>query len=123
VEVIISYETYKSLHIFLIICFFSSIGFISYDSQLMQKKLGKWLVGLASFLIFVAGMGLIARLGFKHNEAFPLWIKLKMANWVVINLLVLSLFKIKTIEYKAVLISIILLLAWIGVWIAINKPV
>jgi hypothetical protein len=89
----------------------------------MQKKLGKWLVGLASFLIFVAGMGLIARLGFKHNEAFPLWIKLKMANWVVINLLVLSLFKIKTIEYKAVLISIILLLAWIGVWIAINKPV
>jgi hypothetical protein len=119
----ISYETYKSLHIFLIICFFSSIGFISYDSQLMQKKLGKWLVGLASFLIFVAGMGLIARLGFKHNEAFPLWIKLKLANWVVINLLVLSLFKIKTIEYKAVLISIILLLAWVGVWIAINKPV
>ena len=119
----ISYETYKSLHIFFILCFFSSMGFISCSSKLIQRKLGKWMVGIASLLIFVAGMGLIARLGFKHNEAFPLWIKLKMGNWLAINILFIILFKLKTIEYKTVITSIILLLAWFSIWVAINKPV
>ncbi|MDO9180916.1 MAG: hypothetical protein Q7U04_00845, partial [Bacteriovorax sp.] len=119
----ISYETYKSLHIFFILCFFSSMGFVSYSSQLLQKKLGKWMVGLASFLIMVAGMGLIARLGFKHDQAFPLWIKLKIGNWIAINVLFVCLFKLKTIELKAIITSIILILAWIGIWLAINKPV
>ena len=99
------------------------MGFVSYDSKLIQKKLGKWMVGLTSFLILVAGMGLIARLGFKHNDPFPLWIKLKIGNWVFINILFVGLFKVKTIEYKAVITSVILLLAWIGIWLAINKPV
>jgi hypothetical protein len=85
--------------------------------------MGKWMVGLVSILILVAGMGLIARLGFKHNQAFPLWIKLKITNWVIINVLFIGLFKIKVIEYKAVLTSIILALAWFSVWLAINKPV
>jgi hypothetical protein len=119
----ISYETYKSLHIFFILCFFSGMGFVSYQSNLIQKKLGKWMVGTASFLIFVAGMGLIARLGFKHSEAFPLWVKLKILNWLAINILFIFLFKLKTFEYRAVVTSVILVLAWIGIWLAINKPV
>ena len=119
----ISYETYKSLHIFFILTFFSSIGFVSYNSPLMGKKLGKWLIGLVSFLIMVAGMGLIARLGFKHGQPFPLWIKLKIANWVGINIFVIALFKIKIIEYKTIITATILVLAWIGIWLAINKPV
>lgn len=118
----ISYETYKALHVFFILCFFSSMGFISYNSKIIQKRLGKWMIGVVSFLILVAGMGLIARLNFKHDEAFPLWIKLKIANWVVINIFFICLFRLKTIEYKAVLTSIILVLAWIGIWLAINKP-
>jgi hypothetical protein len=81
------------------------------------------MIGIASFLIFVAGMGLLARLGFKHVEAFPLWFKLKIGNWVIINLLFISLFKIKTAEYKAVLTGVILCLGWFAVWLAINKPV
>jgi len=119
----ISYEFYKTLHIFFIVCLFSSIGFVSCGSKLIQKKLGKWMVGMASFLILVAGMGLIARLGFKHDQAFPLWIKLKITNWLIINLLFIGLFKIKVIEYKAVLTSIILALGWFAIWLAINKPV
>ena len=81
----ISYETYKSLHIFFILSFFSSLGFVSCGSQLLQKKLGKWMVGLASFLIMVAGMGLIARLGFTHGKPFPFWVNLKIGNWILIN--------------------------------------
>ncbi|MDD4975765.1 MAG: hypothetical protein PHY93_15515 [Bacteriovorax sp.] len=119
----ITYEHYKAMHIFFILCFFSSMGFVSCQSKLIQKKLGKWLVGLASFLIFVAGMGLIARLGFKHDQAFPLWVKLKIGNWVAVNILFICLFRLKTIEYKAVITSIILLLAWFAIWLAVNKPV
>lgn len=98
------------------------MGFVACNSKLLQKKLGKWMIGFLSLLILVAGMGLIARLGFKHDEAFPLWIKLKMANWVVINLLFICFFRLKTMEYKAVLTSIVLLLAWVGIWLAIHKP-
>lgn len=123
VKVMISYESYKSLHIFFILCFFSSMGFVSCNSKLIQKKLGKWMVGLSSILILVAGMGLLARLGNKHDQVFPLWVKLKIGNWVALNILFICLFRLKTIEYKAVLTSIILLLAWIGIWLAVNKPV
>jgi hypothetical protein len=119
----ITYEQYKTMHILFILCLFSSMGFVSCNSNLIQKKRGKWMVGLVSFLIFVAGMGLIARLGFTHGQAFPLWVKLKMGTWFVINILFICLFRLKTIEYKAIITSIILLLAWFAIWVAINKPV
>lgn len=122
VTVMISYETYKALHLFFILCLFMSIGFIAYDSKVIQMKKGKWLVGLASFLILVAGMGLIARLGFKHGEPFPLWIKLKIGNWVALNILFIALFKVKSKEYRAGLTFLIMLLAWFGIWLAVNKP-
>ncbi len=68
----ISYEFYKFLHftfIFLAIALFFS--------NKPQTKFQKNLRLFTYFFIFVAGMGLIARMGFKHSEPFPLWIKLK----------------------------------------------
>lgn len=118
-----SYQAYKTMHILFIVCFFSTMGFASSGSKLMQKKLGKFMVFLASFLILVAGMGLLARLGYTSANPFPLWVKLKIGNWVVITLLFISLFRLKTIEYKAVISSIILIIAWFAIWLAINKPV
>jgi hypothetical protein len=118
----ISYVSYKTLHIFFILLFFSSMGFVVYQAPSMQKKMGQFLIGLVSFLIFVAGMGLIARLGYKHSEPFPLWIKLKMGNWFLINLLFVAMFKVKTREYKSLLFGVILLLAWFSIWVAVNKP-
>jgi uncharacterized membrane protein SirB2 len=74
----ISYDVYKLLHLCFILTFFSSLGFIASNHEMIVKKGFKILVGVISFLIFVAGMGLIARLGFKHGEGFPLWINLKI---------------------------------------------
>lgn len=118
----ISYETYKTLHLFFILTFFTSIGFVATSSNLIQNKFGKFFVGLASFLILVAGMGLIARLGFKHGQAFPLWINLKIAIWFSINVLLIYLFKQKSSMQKTVFSFAILILGWIAIWIAIHKP-
>lgn len=117
-----SYTFYKTLHLLFILCLFSSIGFISLRSDLMQKKSGKIMFGTIVFMIFVGGMGLLARLGFKHSEPFPLWVKIKLGNWGALTVLIGSLFKVQTKEYKAFMVGVILLLAWFTVWVAIYKP-
>lgn len=119
----ISYETYKMLHLFCIIIFFGSLGFVASDSEMIQSKTSKFIVGFVSFLIMVAGMGLIARLGYKHGEPFPLWIKLKIVNWLVINILLVFIFRLKDKQYKALISFLVILLGGFGIWVALNKPV
>lgn len=119
----LSYTFYKTLHLLFILCFFSSIGFISMRSDLMKKKSGKIMLGGIVFMIFLGGMGLMARLGVSHREAFPLWVKIKLSNWVILTALLLSLFKIETKEYRAGMVALILTLAWFTVWVAVYKPV
>ena len=68
----ISYEFYKFFHlgfIFLLIAFFYG--------DIPTGKKEKFARLVVYFLVFAAGMGLIARLGFKHSEPFPTWIRLK----------------------------------------------
>ncbi len=119
----ISYETYKFLHLFFIITFFASLGLAASASPLIANKTGKIITGVISFLIFVAGMGLIARLGFKHNQGFPLWIYLKMLNWLVINILFVFLFKLENLKHKAIISLLILLIGATTTWVVINKPI
>lgn len=118
----LTYTFYKTLHLLFILCFFSTIGFISMRSDLMQKKMGKVMFGGLVFMILVGGMGLLKNIGIKHGEAFPLWVKIKLLNWVLLTFLISTLFKIKTKEYRAFMVGIILLLAWFTVWVAIYKP-
>ena len=118
----ISYETYKLLHLIFITTFLTVIGLASHSTGIFHKKSGKILMGILSFLIFVAGMGLIARLGFKHSEPFPLWVKLKMLNWFVVNILAFGLIKTNQSKLKVVFTILILVIGWSSIWIAINKP-
>ncbi len=101
---------------------FASLGFISDLQGFIQKPTSKIILGFISFFIFVAGMGLIARLGFKHSEPFPFWIKLKMINWVLLNIAIFLLFKSKKNILKAGLLTFIAVLTAMSIWIAINKP-
>jgi len=118
----LTYTFYKTLHLLFILCFFTSIGFISMRSDLMQKKMGKVMLGALVFMILVGGMGLLKHLGIKHGEPFPLWVKIKLGNWVLLTALISSLFKINTKEYRALMVGVVLLLAWFTVWVAIYKP-
>lgn len=119
----ISYETYKMLHLVFILIFFSSLGFVASSSEFVQKTGAKILIGIVSFLILAAGMGLIARIGIKHGSAFPLWLYLKIAAWLLINILLIAIFKLKNSGQKAAM-SLVLLLAGCGaIWVVLNKPV
>lgn len=100
-----------------------SLGFAVNETSIFQKPKGKILLGIVSFLIFVAGMGLVARLNMKHSEAFPLWTRLKVGIWILINLSLLFLLKIKETKLKKLLAAAILCSGMVAVWVAINKPV
>ncbi len=119
----ISYETYKLLHLFFILTFFSSIGFAANSCQFMTKTFAKIVMGLVSFLLFVAGMGLIARLGFKHGAGFPLWIYLKMVLWLLLNIFLLMIYKLKSVKQKTFMAVLILLTGWSAIWVVLNKPI
>lgn len=80
------------------------------------------MLGLIIFMILVGGMGLLARIGFKHSEPFPLWVKLKFSGWFVLTALMAALFKIERKESRSFIVGAILAAAWFTIWVAIYKP-
>jgi uncharacterized membrane protein SirB2 len=118
----ISYEVYKLFHLFFILTLFSSLGFVASSAENFQKKSYKILIGLISFLIMVAGMGLIARIGFKHGQGFPLWIYLKFIAWILVNILFVFLFKLKSVKQKQRIVLVLLLISLGTIWVVLNKP-
>lgn len=117
----ISYETYKVLHVFTLLMVVSAMGGIVAEGRWIPNKTFKIIVGFLSFLIFVAGMGLIARLGFKHGEGWPTWVVVKVSCWVILNIVLVALFKFQTKKYKTICIWISCLAIFIAVFSAITK--
>jgi uncharacterized membrane protein SirB2 len=117
----ISYEIYKLIHLLCLLLFSGTIGLILYPEHLLDSKKGKFFTGFVSFFILVSGMGLVARLGFKHTEAFPLWITLKMLNWLAMNIALFFTFRSKSLKNKMIFSLIIFILAVTNIWLAINK--
>jgi uncharacterized membrane protein SirB2 len=117
----INYETYKILHIFTLFMVISGMGVVLAEGRWIPNK--KFQIGLfvVSFLVFVAGMGLIARLGFKHSEPFPLWVWVKMSCWVILNAALVALFKFqdKTIKVACALVAFIAV--FVAVFSAVTK--
>lgn len=117
----ISYETYKILHIFTLLMTISAIGGVIAEGRWIPNKSFKITIGVLSFLIFVAGMGLIARLGIKHGEAFPVWIFVKIIMWVIFNIALVGLFKVQHKKAKILCAVVSFLSIFIAVYAAITK--
>ncbi len=79
----LSYEFYKVLHFVSI--FFFIAGMSATFLMKPAPKFIKIVTGIASFLILVGGMGLLARIGFSHGQgAWPAWVQAKVGIWLVL---------------------------------------
>lgn len=115
----IGYEVYKVFHVVMVLFLISTLGFIIEGKVTSKAK--KILIGLVSFFIFVGGMGLIARLGFKHGEPFPLWLILKMTLWVFVNIALILVGRMP-INLRKWVYLLVLGLVSVAVWSAVYKP-
>ena len=114
-----SYEIYKVIHFFAIICLFLATGaLLSFSGEKKQKKRIMILHGLAVLILLVSGFGLIARL---KMHSFPPWIWGKIGVWLILGVLVPFL-----IAYKVNKRWVWLLTFAVGmgaVYLAIFKPI
>ena len=80
----LSYEFYKIAHLSFIVFMFSAFAIQIWSAE--RNKVAAILSGVVSLLVFVAGMGLMARLSIGHTEGWPVWIKVKVGIWAIITI-------------------------------------
>ncbi|MBC7713523.1 MAG: SirB2 family protein [Rhizobacter sp.] len=117
----ISYETYKILHIFMIMMTLSATGAVIAEGRWMPRTSFKAVIGILSFLILVGGMGLLARLGFKHGEGFPTWVYIKIVMWIILNVSLVILFRSQQKNTKILFAWIAFASVFVAVYTAVTK--
>lgn len=116
-----TYEFYNVAHVIGVLFLFSALGALAAtagSTSAPLRKLASIAHGVALALIFVAGFGLLARLG--HFGAIPAWAYLKMAMWAVLGLAVVPL-KRKP-EWAPMLWLLMPVVGGIAVWLAVAQP-
>ncbi len=120
-EALVSYLTYKILHLVAILFLFTSLGSLavlgqSADARL--RKLASIVHGVSAAVILVAGFGLLARLGFFGK--IPTWAWLKVGLWI---LLAASAWPLRRRpEWTPVLWLMLPALGGVAAWLAVAKP-
>jgi hypothetical protein len=116
-----SYEFYKILHIFSAIVLFTSLGTLAATTghgSGRLRRLAQIGHAIALAILFVAGFGLLARLGMFGS--IPVWAWTKIGLWLVLTLVVLPLRR-QPGWVTALWISIPIV-GGLAVWLAVQKP-
>lgn len=119
-------DVYKVLHLLGIMLLFASIGGLAIlglrgGEEREVKPLRKVLSivnGVALLVVFVAGFGLMARLGIMSG--WPTWIYLKIALWLVLGASV-TLIR-RTPEMGRVWLILLPLVGGAAAWVAVTHP-
>jgi hypothetical protein len=116
-----SYEFYKILHVFAAILLFTSLGTLAATARSETEQLRRLAGishGIALAIIFVAGFGLLARLGMFGS--IPAWAWLKMGLWLILAAVVIPLRRKP--EWATALWLAIPIVGGLAVWFAVAKP-
>lgn len=116
-----SYEFYKILHLNMLFLTICSLGAAFASEKFSGYKVGKILTHIMTFLVFVAGMGLIARIGIKHGDGFPAWIIVKIVAWFIFTGCAVMVFKFKDQKKKMWSLVIALICVLVASSSAITK--
>lgn len=115
----ISYEVYKIIHVFMVILMIATFA-VNFSSQI-KKKWASIFSGIATLFIFVSGMGLMARLGVAHGEPWPKWIVIKMTVWLIVAIISPIILK-RLPKVKPYGFPIIMSFALVAIVAAVLKP-
>ena len=78
----IAYEIYKILHLLSLALLLTGLSLQFFGHRTRAFKI---LTGVATLFVLVSGMGLLARVGIQHAEPWPLWVRTKVAIWLLIG--------------------------------------
>lgn len=115
-----SYEFYKVLHVFMLVLMVAAFAPQFVMPQGNNSKLLKITSGVASFLLFVGGMGLLARIGVSHGEGWPMWVKVKVGLWIAVAALGPILAK-RMKNNRLAGLGLILALIFVAIFSAVTK--
>lgn len=117
---------YNFLHlvgIFLVLSSLGAIALHTFNGGTKNYNARKWIAaihGTGLLIIFVAGFGLMARLGIVGQGAWPNWIFIKLGVWLMLGLMPVLLYRKPKLSGLWALLTISL--ASLAAWVAINKP-
>lgn len=114
-----SYHDYKIVHVFFVILMLTSFSAQLFASE--KKKFLSIFSGLATLMVLVGGMGLMARLGIGHGESWPLWIKLKMGLWLILSIGLPVVIK-RMKRFASMGYTVMIILTLLAVYSAVTKP-
>lgn len=118
----LSYESYKLIHLLGVIFLFVSLGgylTLSSTKTPVSRKLIALTHGIAVIVILVAGFGLLARLGFMAFQSWPLWVWTKLVIWLILAVIVILIRRMP--ELRVSLWFIVPILGVIAAYMAIFK--
>lgn len=118
-----SYELWKVVHLAGVIALFASLGGLaglSLAGRAETSKPFKILHGIAMLLIFVAGFGLLAKLGFGAPGSWGVWVWIKLVIWLTLGGALA--FVGKAGRNATPLLLLCALLGAIAAWAAVTKP-
>lgn len=124
----ISYATYKVIHIFGILLLVFSLGGLCFqfifDAGTRGPGARRRLVfithGIALLIVLVGGFGLLARLGINLGSSSPMWVWLKFVIWILFGAMTVLISRKPTLA-KPLWLGIPVLGAIAG-YLAVYKP-